>query len=153
VRTSFQVEPDVGVFLLLVAVVVRPAFYNLHIAQLYVCARCLWGYEAAERNYCCDGEGYGCEEAEDILQPHESRVHDCCGFKLSDLCGRTTRSKCRKVYGGISKWHANWRAGGLAVLTRIWSTRGGRSSALWKSALIKGLGTSRSITHVRSSSQ
>jgi hypothetical protein len=77
VRTGFQVKADVGVLLLLVAVVVRPALNYLNIAQLYVCARCLWGYEAAERDYGCDSEGYGCEEAEDILQPHEGGVHDC----------------------------------------------------------------------------
>lgn len=63
------------ILLLLVAIVVRPALHDLYIAQLYSCARGLWGYEAAERDYRRDGEGDGCEEAEDVLQPHECGMH------------------------------------------------------------------------------
>lgn len=74
-RTSVQVEPDVCVLLLLVAVVVRPPLDYLHVAQLDVGGGSLGGDEAAERNHGRDGEGDGGEEAEDILQSHQCRVH------------------------------------------------------------------------------
>jgi hypothetical protein len=65
----------VRVLLLLVAVVVGSAFYDLHIAQLYRGSRALGGDEAAECDYRSDGECDGREEAEDILQSHQCRVH------------------------------------------------------------------------------
>ena len=74
-RTCVQVELDVRVLLLLVAVVVRPSLYYLHVAQLYVRIRALRGDEAAECNYRGDGEGDCREEAEDILQAHQCRMH------------------------------------------------------------------------------
>lgn len=66
-----------GVFFLLVAVVVRSALDDLHVAQLDVCAGCLWGYEAAKCNDRGHAECYRGEEAEDVLQPHERGVHVC----------------------------------------------------------------------------
>lgn len=74
-HTGVQVELDVCVLLLFVAVVVRSALHDLHVAQLDVCAGRLGGYEAAESDYCGDGKGDGGEEAEDILQAHQCRVH------------------------------------------------------------------------------
>lgn len=74
-RTSIEIELDMRVFLLLIAVVVRPALDDLHAAQLDVGARRLGGYEAAERNDGCDGEGDRGEEAEDVLQAHQGRMH------------------------------------------------------------------------------
>lgn len=73
--TCVEVELDVCVLLLLVAVVVWSALDDLHVAQLDVCAGRLGRYEAAERNHCGNGEGDGGEEAEDILQAHQCRMH------------------------------------------------------------------------------
>ena len=74
-RTRVQVELDMRILLLLVAVVVRPALDHLHVAQLDVGRGRLGGHEAAERNYHGDGEGNRGEEAKDILQSHQCRVH------------------------------------------------------------------------------
>lgn len=74
-HTGVQIEAHVCVFFLLVAVVVRSPFDDLHVAQIYAGAGGLRGYEAAERDYCGYGEGDGGEEAEDILQSHECGVH------------------------------------------------------------------------------
>lgn len=104
-RTSVQVELDVRILLLLVAVVVRAAFYDLHVAQLDVCARCLRGDEAAERDYHGDGEGDGGEEAEDILQSHQCGVHRvglgefCCGARAR---GRDDVDELPNTYGVLS---------------------------------------------------
>jgi hypothetical protein len=70
-RTGVQVELDVCIFLALVAVVVRAALDDLHVAQRYGGRRGLRRDEAAERNHRRDGEGDGRKEAEHILQPHE----------------------------------------------------------------------------------
>jgi hypothetical protein len=81
-RTSIQIEAHIRVFFFLVAVVVRPPFDDLHVAQAYAGAWGLWGYEAAERNYGGYGEGDGGEEAEDILQSHECGVHVVWAVRL-----------------------------------------------------------------------
>ena len=83
-RTGVQVKLDVRIFLLLVAVVVRPPLDDLHVAHLHRGIRALGGHEAAECDYGGDGEGDSCEEAEDILQSHQCRVHlvGCMGVVL-----------------------------------------------------------------------
>jgi hypothetical protein len=63
------------ILLLLVAVVVRPPLDDLHAAHLDVRRGALGRYEAAERDDGGDGERDGCEEAEDVLQPHQRGVH------------------------------------------------------------------------------
>lgn len=63
------------IFLLLVAVVVRPSFDHLHISQLYARIRCLRRHKAAQRNDSGYGERNCGKEAEDILDSHERGVH------------------------------------------------------------------------------
>lgn len=77
--TSVQIKLDVRVLLPLVAVVMRSPLHHLHIAHLNRRIRALRGHEAAECDYRRNGKGHGREEAKDILQSHQCRVHPVDG--------------------------------------------------------------------------
>lgn len=69
-RTSIQVELDVGIFLSLCAVVVRPALDDLHVLELEAGAGRLGDEQHAECDGRCHGEGGRGEEAEGGLHSH-----------------------------------------------------------------------------------
>ena len=70
-RTGIQVKLDVGIFLSLGAVVVRPALDNLHILELEAGAGRLRDEQNAECNRGRDGERGRGEEAEGGLHSHQ----------------------------------------------------------------------------------
>jgi hypothetical protein len=67
IRTSVQVELDVGIFLSLCAVVVWSSLDDLHVLELEAGAGRLRDEQDAKCNGCCDSECGRGEEAEDAL--------------------------------------------------------------------------------------
>lgn len=58
---------------------------HLDVAQLQLCRRVLVGNDNAQRDGQTQSEGDGCEEAKDILYPHERRMHLECAVILISL--------------------------------------------------------------------
>lgn len=87
-HTGIQVKLDMRILLPLGRVVVRPALDYLHIAQRYAGRGILGRNKTAQRDDGRDCEGDGGEETEDILHPHQIRVHGGCVSERSALCKR-----------------------------------------------------------------